>query len=69
MIGISNSNKTSYQNGCQSRTDAYILLQMECSIGINIGWHCLLLLFIASLIMGLVRLSRLRSIVASISVF
>jgi hypothetical protein len=24
MIGISNSNKTSYQNGCQSRTDAYI---------------------------------------------
>ncbi len=24
MIGISNSNKTCYQNGCQSRTDACI---------------------------------------------
>ncbi len=42
---------------------------MECSIGVNIGWHCLLLLFIASLNMGLVRLSRRRSIVVSISVF
>jgi hypothetical protein len=36
---------------------------------INIGWHCLLLVFIALLNMGLVRLSRCRSIVASISVF
>ncbi len=36
MIGISNSNKTCYQNGCQSRTNAYIQLQMECYIGINI---------------------------------
>ena len=24
MIGVSNSNKTSYRNGCQSRTNAYI---------------------------------------------
>jgi hypothetical protein len=24
MIEVSNSNKTSYRNGCQSRTDAYI---------------------------------------------
>jgi hypothetical protein len=37
MIGISNSNKTSYRNGCQSRTNAYIQLQMECYIGIKIG--------------------------------
>jgi hypothetical protein len=42
---------------------------MECSISINIGWHCLLLVFIASLNMGLVRLSLRRSIVVSISVF
>jgi hypothetical protein len=32
----------------------------------NIGWHCLLLLFIALLNMGLVRLSRRCSVVASI---
>ncbi len=24
MIGVSNSNKTSYRNGCQSRTHSYI---------------------------------------------
>ena len=65
MIGISNSNKTSYRNGCQSRTNAYIQLQMECYIGISIGWHCLLLLFIALLNMGLVRLSQRCSVFAS----
>ena len=62
MIGISNSNKTCDQNGCQSRTNAYIQLQMECYIGINIGWHCLMLLFIALLNMGLVRLSQRCSV-------
>jgi hypothetical protein len=66
MIGISNSKKTCYQNGCQSITNAYIQLQMECYIGINIGWHCLMLLFIALLNMGLVRLSQRCSVVVSI---
>ncbi len=69
MIGVSNSNKTSYWNGCQSRTNAYILLQMECYIGINIGWHCLLLLFLALLNMRLVQLSQHCSVVASIFTF
>jgi hypothetical protein len=54
MIGISNINRASYREGVQSRTDTYIKSELERYIGINIGRHCLLLLFIALLHMGLV---------------